>query len=814
MKDKRICSKTSYIFMVLFLAILLSPFGSVVCRAESDAPLNQEVEANYYLNETGKSSEYISKEECTFIGSGAISFDQSIDTYVVRNDPDAILDHLTIVPDYSDFLEDGDEIRWMTVYRSHLSYCVIGEKITKEDEQENLDENSEEVSETELTEEEVPEEDLKGNKDKLPEDESLDLEQVDLELLGLEDHELDGLGEDELSDEVSESLLATSKTKTYSSYMKMIESNPSEGTNVTTKGYYKSGDGGGASYIISKTKEGVYIRLSNGLYANLMAEDSMDPRQFGAVGDGTTDDSEAFKQMIKAGVSTIRIPIGAFNLNSVVLKFGNHINIEGSSKTDSILKNVSITAPYGISVSNLTCDTGGLRDVWTPGVKHNTKCMFLVTPTGKQTVEYNNCIFKNAGFVSLACSDSAKFESDSAIGCEFRKISIAAICHSCNSSKSTYYNNKFVGIGDKSTTIGLISAIWIGDVSNVYYTSSDYCVIDKNKFYNLYTGDDFDPNSIHAINGNVIAVRATKADITNNTIKNLVGYGRDREAIYTKVTELLVDSNTIVDGGTGEGYICNKGTDGDSKCTVTNNTIEGEYGCGICQYGTAIIQGNTININHCIAAISTGNRKNQTGSWPMEIVDNKINCGSGSAYTYKGHTYSDYSSGYVIKLVNPINKLTISGNEINPTSDYSSYISVGNAEKDVTVEKNIINASGRTGHGILIYTNSTSAANLSQIVAVKGNNISLGAGQKAVNINFPEKYSKRKIQFKRNKTNFTSGSDQNYALTMYSGSNNNDTLEISGNTSNLDKSVLFISTPSKNVNNKDEGYATLKKKSN
>lgn len=776
--------------------------------ASEDEELNKEVEASFYLNETGESSEYISKDDCTLLGNGSIEFDKNLDVFVSRNNPEDVKEHIISAPDCSSYLDEGEEIRWMTIYRSHLSYCVIGEIVKNNDGEEEAE--SEEDLGTVNDTENPEESDLN---ELLPEDESFDPEKA---IKSESDLSINS-EEETIDDELSASLLATT-SKTYSSYKTLTSATPAEGMTVLTKGYKKSGDGGGASYVISKEKGTISVRLSNKLYANLVIEDTMSPKQFGAVGDGKTDDSEAFKQMIRAGVSTIQIPDGTYNLNAQLLRFEKHITIIGSGTSTCKLTNVSITVPYGVSVRDITCEDGGSRGVWVPGVQYDSSAFFVVSPPKNSNVtpnvEYTNCIFKNAGFASVACNENEKINNDIVTNCQFIDMDYAAIYHSCNEHYTKYTNNVFTNVGNPNRKIGVASAIWIGDVSNVFYTYSDYCEIKNNKFYNLYTQDDFDPDSIHAINANFIAVRAEKAIISNNYIENLSGYGHDREAIYTKVRDLEVTNNEIHDGGTGEGYICNKGVEGDSKCKVTGNILIGEYGCGIRQYGTATIDGNEITIDKCVAAISTGPRKNQTGTWPMDITNNIINCGAGKPYKYCEYTFDNYSSGYVIKIINPINKLTVSGNEIYPTSNYSSYISAGNALKDIVVENNLIKANGRTGNGVLLYTTSDSTANLSQNVKIIGNKIVLGPGQKAVNINFSENNSKRKFTFKNNATNFRSGETKNYGLFMFSGKNNADTVEISGNTSNLKKDVIIVSTPAKKVIMNDERYATLNQKSN
>lgn len=79
------------------------------------------------------------------------------------------------------------------------------------------------------------------------------------------------------------------------------------GAYVNTAGYYTPNDGGGASYLIRAKAEsdvddgGSLHELSNGLVAELIIEDStVFPEQFGAVGDGTSDDTNAIQKSLDA----------------------------------------------------------------------------------------------------------------------------------------------------------------------------------------------------------------------------------------------------------------------------------------------------------------------------------------------------------------------------------------------------------------------------------------------------------------------------------------------------------------------------------
>ena len=81
-----------------------------------------------------------------------------------------------------------------------------------------------------------------------------------------------------------------------------------EGRIVQTAGFYETGDGGGATYMLSATESTGSIELSNGLYANIILDTKVidgkkwgiiNPKQLGAKGDG----QEAENYHINASIS-------------------------------------------------------------------------------------------------------------------------------------------------------------------------------------------------------------------------------------------------------------------------------------------------------------------------------------------------------------------------------------------------------------------------------------------------------------------------------------------------------------------------------
>lgn len=129
----------------------------------------------------------------------------------------------------------------------------------------------------------------------------------------------------------------------------ITDSTLKNGDNVATRGYYTSGDNGGANYVVSSSHSGVfYITLSNGLYANMLSEKGILPAE--AIGikayaaetsNPQTSDMDSntskFNSAVSAGIRLI-FGRGHFYFNDVINFARNHMySLFGIDRELSIL---------------------------------------------------------------------------------------------------------------------------------------------------------------------------------------------------------------------------------------------------------------------------------------------------------------------------------------------------------------------------------------------------------------------------------------------------------------------------------------------
>ena len=112
------------------------------------------------------------------------------------------------------------------------------------------------------------------------------------------------------------------------------------GSFAKTIGYYSANDGGGAVYKITDTASALVHQetLSGGLYATLIIEESVNVKQFGAKGDGTTDDTTIIQEAINKSYNKLIIPKGTYMVSHLTID--KTFNLSGISREISIIKSI------------------------------------------------------------------------------------------------------------------------------------------------------------------------------------------------------------------------------------------------------------------------------------------------------------------------------------------------------------------------------------------------------------------------------------------------------------------------------------------
>lgn len=123
------------------------------------------------------------------------------------------------------------------------------------------------------------------------------------------------------------------------------------GKMCTTNGFYTESDGGGAVYQIRNKKEndviddGLLHELNTGLVAELIiTNDTVNVKQFGAVGDGINDDYKAIYNCIRSKCAKkIIFPAGKYAVSrGVYIKEADNIKIEGIKATLTFIDNADV----------------------------------------------------------------------------------------------------------------------------------------------------------------------------------------------------------------------------------------------------------------------------------------------------------------------------------------------------------------------------------------------------------------------------------------------------------------------------------------
>lgn len=277
--------------------------------------------------------------------------------------------------------------------------------------------------------------------------------------------------------------------RTFNSVEEMKASNTLKaGALAKTLGFYTAGDGGGADYVIVDDigeDEASIIALQKGLYAKLLVQDCVNVKQFGAKGDGVSDDTEALQKAfdfvknysirMKTGYEDVNsegvvsisiiIPKGFYYITSTLTAYiigsikANDAMIVASKEVTPaiIIEGVEATGDVGVyslcntwkieglkvscnNVFNLEEKTIGIKfsenlktDKWMTNFTNMfIRGFYYGVELGNNTYNnvFINCMFKNCiRCFHIPAQLTAAYERNTFISCTFADSTSAFECH-------------------------------------------------------------------------------------------------------------------------------------------------------------------------------------------------------------------------------------------------------------------------------------------------------------------------------------------------------------------------------------------------
>ncbi len=332
---------------------------------------------------------------------------------------------------------------------------------------------------------------------------------------------------------------------------------------IQTKGYRRINDGGAGLYKIRKKNAsdvddgGAVILLDNGNVADLITSEIVNVKQFGAVGDGITDDTLAIQKTIdylstKRG-GTVFIPIGQYKISDTLTVCNSNMKIKGHDKSLSVLR----------PTTDLIVDTEKYKVKCTLSVINKNKTIKtklkgkVVTGDNWISVENSSGVFPGMLVYIQGDFSTSPWTSDNrgkAIKGETNKVSSVKgnLIYLCKAMSTTFAQEEDVCITFVQPLVGI-------EISDLGVSCSDNCPEDERQYRGFsLTGCD------HAIitdcYGNGCgtscfeSTKSYKTVIKNNYVKNAWSYQRESTSIY----------------GFGYGFR----TIGDSLSEIINNKAE------------------------------------------------------------------------------------------------------------------------------------------------------------------------------------------------------------------------------------------------
>ncbi|WJV20678.1 right-handed parallel beta-helix repeat-containing protein [Rossellomorea marisflavi] len=495
------------------------------------------------------------------------------------------------------------------------------------------------------------------------------------------------------------------------------------GEYVETRGYHDVNDAGGAMYKIKDAPTSFGERLSNGTYAHIVAGNEINPRKFGAKGNGIYDDAPAIQKSLdyvllhNGGV--VRLTSGDYVLNSTLYTYQDTSIVCDSdanfkrNHTSYMLMNAERGANhYGYKGNGNLLISGGVWDAAGAAVQNmrNTfalghaeniiiRDLIIKDTSGSHAIEINACrdvLIENCRFMGFY--DTGDRDFSEAIQLDLMKDStyfgaFGAYDHTpcenitirnCHFGASGTIGTKAWGrgVGSHSSTKG----VWHQNITivNNYFDNLSYQAV------RAYNWRDVIVHGNHILNcGAGIQIQTIDPLKTKDTQDaNGVETGTSQSCHNINISDNIIDgggSHTTIIGIKGEasGIIYNVSITGNKLDNISVNSagtlIQASYANNV------TISNNSLSGGR-FSSIDAQNAKSVT------IANNIVN----------------YSGDCGIRARTNNDGVTIQGNQVHRSASYGIYVS--DNTRWVTLTGNVV--TGSSGEYQIAVTNAVSYVTL------------------------------------------------------------------------------------------------------
>jgi hypothetical protein len=328
------------------------------------------------------------------------------------------------------------------------------------------------------------------------------------------------------------------------------------GMTAVTQGYYEPGDGGGAVYRIVESTEKFSEELLGGLLAELLIYgDTVSVDQFGAVGDGVTDDRQAIQLAVDSDAGVVKFSSRSYLVSDAVINkksnkvfdFGGadiiaenntHIFVCGDTNVTYDRANLSKSvAVRSTRIFEFKRSAGNRYQIPVFGITSITVTNVYIKDrelsSDEYAVDYNPTFHDSDSNTDFTCNNPVVTVSATVAYGESVVITVSCLAADTNhdlflTEEKENAGYKLAAIVDKNTNI---------DTSRKYYKRGE-----------LLRVNEIDGNELKLIDTLTLPFDKDSSDILlfKNTLSNIrVIGGRFSTKLKTEVVELLVFSNVV-----------------------------------------------------------------------------------------------------------------------------------------------------------------------------------------------------------------------------------------------------------------------------